>query len=280
MQRGPVTTRCGSPRADGRRTGSRPLDQLLCVSAANVAGTESAQRAVKPSLKLRTRPARAPHLQRAAGAPPPSRRPLLQRSPPEPADGCDDRPRTARDRPAVSWSRPRRAATAGGEDDGGASGGEPLKRSWRAYRTGRALDCWHGYQQRTRPHPPVAACCRRAHARSAGSHAGLAPPASPCQPTPSPIKLCQPVMDSPAGQVGDARAHAEHISRPPAEDQKSPPQVRIAQRPRPYGVSAGHGPAVNINAGQAVPSQRRAPVAQRIEQGTSNLAWFMQPSAP
>jgi [ribosomal protein S5]-alanine N-acetyltransferase len=41
-------------------------------------------------------------------------------------------------------------------------------------------------------------------------------------------------------------------------------------RYRTLGISAGHRPTFNINATQAVPSQRRAPVAQRIEQGTSN----------
>ena len=78
------------------------------------------------------------------------------------------------------------------------------------------------------------------------------------------------MTDCPAVQVGDGRAHGEHISRPPAEDQKSPPRLRIAQAPRANAVCAGHGPAININTGQAVPSQGRAPVAQRIEQGTSN----------
>jgi transposase len=47
-------TRCGDPgRADGGRTGSRAPDHLLGVSTANVAGTESAQRAVKPTRRAR-----------------------------------------------------------------------------------------------------------------------------------------------------------------------------------------------------------------------------------
>lgn len=101
-------------------------------------------------------------------------------------------------------------------------------------------------------------------------------PLRPCQLTPSPMKLCQPVADSPAVQVSDARAHGEHIKPPSAEDQESPPRVRVA-RPRPtVGVFAGHGPAADSNAGQAVPSQGRAPVAQRREQGTSNVRVALQ----
>lgn len=76
----------------------------------------------------------------------------------------------------------------------------------------------------------------------------------PCQLKPSPIRLCHPVTDSPGVQLGDGRAHGEHINGPPAEDQKSPLRVRVAHPSRVGGVSVGHEPAPNINATQAVPS--------------------------
>jgi hypothetical protein len=75
-----------------------------------------------------------------------------------------------------------------------------------------------------------------------------------------------PARDRQSRRTGRRRASTRRAHQPPTGRRPAvpTPRARVAQTSRTDGVFAGHGPAVNSNARQAVPSQGRAPVAQRI----------------